>query len=567
MLLGGNTATLWRGARDRSSARPPQVFRHPHDLATARVFSDPPLNSLRHRKAGDGCPRHRRAASPAAGALRGLPDGAYAIGVPRPPPRLEPLGGARLRCRRPSPSPRSPARRASSIVDAAPLGRAGARRHAIAPGTAIEPSRSARALRLRRGGALAPPPSREGGLRRRHGPDHLDHLAHAYKPIRRRRRTTPSRRSTMSGTEGGAYALLGPVRLREDHAAQHHLRAGASDARARILFDDRDVTRPADRGAQHRAGVPVPGRLRHHDGAREPRFSLRNRRVRGTRVRRPGRARSRACSTSTACSTARRSDLTADMKQKISLGRGLVRADVAAILFDEPLTVIDPHLKWQLRSSSRSCIAARHHDDLRDARPDRGADLRRQGGGDARWRGGADRHAGRAVRAAGAYLRRLFHRLARHERDAVPRRGRDGASSRASAIASRPRLPRPLPAARSSSASGPEFVQLQPADPGFRCWCGGSTISGVPESPGSSWRDACCRPSVPEALAIDGDRAALVFDPPRAHLCGRALCRRRAGSPSRRARQGAVMTKTLNNKAWFLVLPVLRSWRSRPCCR
>jgi glycerol transport system ATP-binding protein len=39
------------------------------------------------------------------------------------------------------------------------------------------------------------------------------------------------------------------------------------------------------------------------------------------------------------------------MKQKISLGRGLVRSDVAAILFDEPLTVIDPHLKWQLRST------------------------------------------------------------------------------------------------------------------------------------------------------------------------------------------------------------------------
>ncbi|MGB5987002.1 MAG: ABC transporter ATP-binding protein, partial [Desulfobacterales bacterium] len=35
--------------------------------------------------------------------------------------------------------------------------------------------------------------------------------------------------------------------------------------------------------------------------------------------------------------------------QKISLGRGLVRSDVAAILFDEPLTVIDPHLKWHLR--------------------------------------------------------------------------------------------------------------------------------------------------------------------------------------------------------------------------
>jgi glycerol transport system ATP-binding protein len=46
----------------------------------------------------------------------------------------------------------------------------------------------------------------------------------------------------------------------------------------------------------------------------------------------------------------RASGLSADIKQKISLGRGLVRSDVAAILFDEPLTVIDPNLKWLLRS-------------------------------------------------------------------------------------------------------------------------------------------------------------------------------------------------------------------------
>jgi glycerol transport system ATP-binding protein len=45
----------------------------------------------------------------------------------------------------------------------------------------------------------------------------------------------------------------------------------------------------------------------------------------------------------------RASHLSADAKQKISLGRGLVRSDVAAILFDEPLTVIDPALKWRLR--------------------------------------------------------------------------------------------------------------------------------------------------------------------------------------------------------------------------
>src|SRR5210317_1715899 len=41
--------------------------------------------------------------------------------------------------------------------------------------------------------------------------------------------------------------------------------------------------------------------------------------------------------------------LTVDQKQLISLGRGLVREDVAAVLMDEPLTVIDPDLKFRLR--------------------------------------------------------------------------------------------------------------------------------------------------------------------------------------------------------------------------
>ena len=52
----------------------------------------------------------------------------------------------------------------------------------------------------------------------------------------------------------------------------------------------------------------------------------------------------------TALADRRARGLTADEKQKISLGRGLVRPDVNAILFDEPLTVIDPHMKWELRT-------------------------------------------------------------------------------------------------------------------------------------------------------------------------------------------------------------------------
>jgi len=41
--------------------------------------------------------------------------------------------------------------------------------------------------------------------------------------------------------------------------------------------------------------------------------------------------------------------LAADEIQLISLGRGLVRNDVSALLLDEPLTVIDPQLKFEIR--------------------------------------------------------------------------------------------------------------------------------------------------------------------------------------------------------------------------
>jgi glycerol transport system ATP-binding protein len=42
-------------------------------------------------------------------------------------------------------------------------------------------------------------------------------------------------------------------------------------------------------------------------------------------------------------------ELGAAEKQLIALGRGVIREDLAAILLDEPLTVIDPRQKWYLR--------------------------------------------------------------------------------------------------------------------------------------------------------------------------------------------------------------------------
>ena len=51
--------------------------------------------------------------------------------------------------------------------------------------------------------------------------------------------------------------------------------------------------------------------------------------------------------------------LGADEKQLISLGRGLVRDDVTALLMDEPLTVIDPQLKFELRKRIKQIIAGK----------------------------------------------------------------------------------------------------------------------------------------------------------------------------------------------------------------
>ncbi len=50
----------------------------------------------------------------------------------------------------------------------------------------------------------------------------------------------------------------------------------------------------------------------------------------------------------------RAASLTVDGKQKISLGRGVVREDLNVMMFDEPLTVIDQNLKWELRSKLKA---------------------------------------------------------------------------------------------------------------------------------------------------------------------------------------------------------------------
>ncbi|MCK0197325.1 ABC transporter ATP-binding protein [Ancylobacter sp. 6x-1] len=80
LLLGGDTATLREGALTQFGPTP-QVYRHPVDLDTARVFSDPPINTLEIVKA-DGRVRLSGAAPvPATGVFASVPDGTYTLGV------------------------------------------------------------------------------------------------------------------------------------------------------------------------------------------------------------------------------------------------------------------------------------------------------------------------------------------------------------------------------------------------------------------------------------------------------------------------------------------------------
>lgn len=79
LLLGGNTATLWEG-RVTQFGLTPQVYRHPVDATTARVFSDPPMNFLDVVKAGSKLNLSADQSVEARGAMTDLADGRYVAG-------------------------------------------------------------------------------------------------------------------------------------------------------------------------------------------------------------------------------------------------------------------------------------------------------------------------------------------------------------------------------------------------------------------------------------------------------------------------------------------------------
>ncbi len=176
----------------------------------------------------------------------------------------------------------------------------------------------------------------------------LDNLRHSYLSKPRSISDYALKQLNVTWDDCGAYALLGPSGCGKT-TLLNIISGLLRPSEGRVKFDDRDVTddAPAARNIAQVFQFPVVyDTMTVFDNLA---FPLRNRGIRKADVKR--RVEEIAEMTGLAGMLSRRAEgLTADGKQKISLGRGLVREDVNVIMFDEPLTVIDPHLKWQLRS-------------------------------------------------------------------------------------------------------------------------------------------------------------------------------------------------------------------------
>ncbi|MCU0925530.1 MAG: ABC transporter ATP-binding protein [Hydrogenophaga sp.] len=172
-------------------------------------------------------------------------------------------------------------------------------------------------------------------------------LAHSYKPNPQDDGDYALLPLKMSFEDGGAYALLGPSGCGK--TTMLNIMSGLLvPSHGTVTFDGQDMTRatPQERNIAQVFQFPVI-----YDTmtvAENLAFPLKNRKVPAEQIK----ARVGQIAEMLEMShqlNMRAAGLSADQKQKISLGRGLVRPDVSAVLFDEPLTVIDPHLKWQLR--------------------------------------------------------------------------------------------------------------------------------------------------------------------------------------------------------------------------
>ncbi|CAG1010462.1 sulfate transport system ATP-binding protein [Burkholderiales bacterium] len=176
----------------------------------------------------------------------------------------------------------------------------------------------------------------------------LRNLKHSYRPNPTAENDWALKRLDLSWANGSANALLGPSGCGKT-TLLNIISGLLRPSEGSVWFDDREVTSlsPEERNIAQVFQFPVVyDTMSVYDNLA---FPLRNRGLEAGVVDR----RVREIATMLELDgmlQGRAAGLTADGKQKISLGRGLVRSDVNVIMFDEPLTVIDPHLKWQLRS-------------------------------------------------------------------------------------------------------------------------------------------------------------------------------------------------------------------------
>jgi len=180
----------------------------------------------------------------------------------------------------------------------------------------------------------------------------LDNLAHAYGAHPRTEGDWALKPMTLTWRDGGAYALLGSSGCGKT-TLLNIISGLLRPTQGRVLFGNTDVTGlpTAARNIAQVFQFPVVyDTLTVRENLA---FPLKNRRLPGDEIAR--RVASVAAMIGMEGMLERRArGLTADAKQKISLGRGMVRQDVNAILFDEPLTVIDPHMKWELRTQLKA---------------------------------------------------------------------------------------------------------------------------------------------------------------------------------------------------------------------
>ncbi|MEQ8306816.1 MAG: ABC transporter ATP-binding protein [Hoeflea sp.] len=176
----------------------------------------------------------------------------------------------------------------------------------------------------------------------------LDKLAHSYLPNPQSDADFALKELDYKWEDGGAYALLGPSGCGKT-TLLNIISGLLVPSKGHIRFDGQDVThlQPEERNIAQVFQFPViydTMTVRQNLA-----FPLINRHVPQDEITKRVKDMIDVLDLSDKADRKARG-LTADEKQKISLGRGLVRYDVNAILFDEPLTVIDPHMKWQLRT-------------------------------------------------------------------------------------------------------------------------------------------------------------------------------------------------------------------------